>query len=73
MNRIIFENKLPYNEYLRTLGKPYEYVFNNEYSCINVDSETLCMLKLKYNVEPLGHYVKTYSDKPTYVIMNKYK
>jgi len=46
---------------------PYDYGLNHDrYSCIEVDSETLCFMKLKYRMHRT--VIGQYSDIPTYAI-----
>ena len=78
MNRIIFDRREYPAEYLTSLGKPYDYYYNpDSYGCVDVDDETLCVLKLKYVVwkhtlsdgRPLIFDMPTYM--PTYVCSTK--
>lgn len=70
MNRIIFERNHPTNVELYTLGKIYDYPHNpGDYACVDVDTETLCYLKLKSFVweHTLSDKKKAMPDMPTYV------
>ena len=67
MNRIIISKfRADYKEIIGNHA-PYDYGLNHgRYSCIEVDSETLCFMKLKYrmHITVIGQY----SDIPTYAI-----
>ena len=70
MNRIIVHRNSKEFSAICKLGTAYLYAHNENYSCVDVDSETFCVVKLRYNLwlhakmsgEPY------YADMPTYVL-----
>ncbi len=46
-------------------SKPYPYRYNFAYSCIEVNDESLCFIKLKYK---LSKHWAAYTDIPTYAV-----
>ena len=74
LNRIIVYKKNPEFEAICSEAhKHYNYEHNDVYVCIEVDSETLCLFKLKYRLWLFvgGSEGKPfYPDMPTYVLEN---
>ena len=73
VNRIIVYKKNPELEAICSEGhKHYDYGPNDGYIYIEVDSETLCLYKLKYRLWLfVGSEGKPfYPDTPTYVLEN---
>ena len=71
MNRIIIQRSNPLFDRICEPYETYPYMANkDEYACIDVDSETLCVFKLMYiiwfHVDSMGR--QYYTDKPTYVL-----
>ena len=70
VNRIIVNKENPDFEAICGEGhKHYDYGPNDRYACIEVDSETLCLFKLKYRIwlHVDDHGKPFYPDMPTYV------
>jgi hypothetical protein len=71
MNRVIIEKQNPEFATICDSYRTYPYMANaTDYVCIDVDSEALCMLKLKYRIwkHVDGYGVNFYPDMPTYVL-----
>jgi hypothetical protein len=71
MNRVIVEKKNPEFNTICESYQIYPYMANaNDYVCVDVDSETLCVFTLKYVVwlHTDGYGKPYYPDKPTYVL-----
>jgi hypothetical protein len=74
MNRVIIKTHHPGYATICNQYKPYKYIHDLGYACIEVNDEYLCMLKLQHrlrlaldtNGNPIA---RKYSDMPTYVIM----
>jgi len=65
MNRILLHANNPdYMSIIKHTSVIYDH--DREWHCIYVDSETLCFLKLKYNIDPWGY--KDYIGMPTFLL-----
>ena len=68
MNRIIVHSH--HKDYNNIVGTCHteDYCYNHELKCIKVDNETLCFIKLKYQLNDIDFDI--YSDMPTYAIIS---
>ena len=75
MNRIVVSRDHPDYEIICDLNPTYDYKFNKNYSCVEVDDDFFLIIKLKYNLSINlslnGISYSEYSDMPTYVIQQR--
>ena len=74
MNRLILRKRHVDYSTICEHNQPYDYKLNPGYSCIEIDDEYLCIIKLKYRIKQHidddgKHLIPEYADMPTYAIV----
>jgi len=76
MNRLIVSKTHPDYLYITKDNLTYNYKFNEQYTCVEINTEFLFWLKLKHLIKLHGHspdgkpILEDYLDMPTYAIIS---
>ena len=65
---ILTKNHKDYNDICNMAKCIYDYKFNNDLSCADIDAETMCVLKIKYVIQSRDGLYN--DDIPTFAIVH---